>query len=134
MSRLRKEIDMCAQVIYFYGDSKIIVKQLRNKIHCLTPHLINYQKLVRDMINSFKYFNIKYVPKSRNFDADLLANTASEIIPPEGLCLDTFSIELMHIPSIPDNVKNWKVFDDDQQILEFLTTHDTFKDVAIDED
>ena len=37
------------------------------------------------------------------------------------------------MPSIPDNVTNWKVFYDDQQILGFLTTHDTFKDVAIDE-
>ena len=62
------------------------------------------------MTNSFKYFNIKYVPISQNFDANMLANTVSRIIPLEGLSSDTFSIDLMYIPSIPDNVTSWKVF------------------------
>ena len=83
------------------------------------------------MTNSFSAFNIKYVPRSQNFDADLLANTASRLIAPEGLSPQTFSIELMYRPSIPDNVTNWKVFDDDQQILDFLSSQDTFKGMEI---
>ena len=51
---LRKASDFGAQVIECYGDSKIIVKQVRNKIHCISPHLVNYHKLVWDMTNSFK--------------------------------------------------------------------------------
>ena len=125
-------IDLGAQVIECCGDSEIIVKQVRNKIHCLSPHFLNYQKLVRDMTNSFKDLNIKSVPRSQKFDADLLSNTASRIIPPEGLSPDTFSIELMYRPSILDNVTNWNVFYDDLQILDLLTTQDTFKVVAID--
>ena len=39
----------------------------------------------------------------------------------------------MYRPSIPDNVMNWKVFDDDQQILDFLSAQDTFQGLAIDE-
>ena len=39
----------------------------------------------------------------------------------------------MYRPSIPDNVTNWKIFDDDVQILDFLTTQDSFKDFSIDE-
>ena len=46
---------------------------------------------------------------------------------------DTFSIELMYRHCIPDNVTSWKVFDDDVQILDFLTAKHTFKDLAIDE-
>ena len=38
----------------------------------------------------------------------------------------------MYKPSIPDNVTNWKVFDDDQQILDFLSAQDTFEGMAID--
>ena len=106
---------------------------MRNKIHCLSPHLLNYQKLVRDMTSSFKSLNIKYVPRSQNFDAYLLANTTYKLIPPEGLAPNTFSIELMYRPSIPDNVTSWKIFDDDVQKIDFLTTQDTFKDLAIDE-
>ena len=95
---------------------------------------MNYQKIVRYLTNSFKAFNIKSVPRSQNFDVDLLADTASRLIRPESLSPNTFSIELMFIPSIPDNVTSWKVFDDDQQIIDFLTAEDTFKDLVIDED
>ena len=84
------------------------------------------------MTNSFSAFNIRSVPRSQNFDADLLANTASRLIPPEVLSPQTFSIELMSIPSIPNNVINWKVFDDEHQILDFLSAQNTFKSLAID--
>ena len=40
----------------------------------------------------------------------------------------------MFRPSILDNVASWKVFDDDHQITHFLTSQDTFKDVAFNED
>ena len=79
------------------------------------------------MTNSFKDFSIKYVPRSQNFDADILSNTTCRIIPLEAMSPDTFSIEIMYIPSIPDNVTSWKIFDDDVQILDFLTTQDTFR-------
>ena len=85
------------------------------------------------MTNSFSAFNIRFVPRSQNFDADLLANTASRRITPEGFSPQTFSIELMYRLSIPDNVTNWKMFDDHHQILEFLSTQNTFEGMAIDE-
>ena len=39
----------------------------------------------------------------------------------------------MYRPSIPDNVTSWKIFDDDVQILDFLTARDTLKDFSMDE-
>ena len=85
------------------------------------------------MTNSFSTFNIKYVPRSQNFDVDLLANTTSRLIPHEGLSPQTFSIELMYRPSITDNVMSWKLFDDDHQILDFLLAQNTFEGMVIDE-
>ena len=81
---LMKVVDMGAKEIECLWDSKIIVKQVRNQIHCLSMRLVNYQKLIRDMTNPFSAFNIGSVPRSQNFDADLLANTASILIPLEG--------------------------------------------------
>ena len=83
---------MGAKAIECVGDSEIIVKQVHNQIHFLSPRLVNYQRLIRDMNNSFSAFNIKYVPRSQNFDADLLVNTTSRLIPPEGLSPQNFSI------------------------------------------
>ena len=99
----------------------------------MSPHLSNYHRLIRDMTSSFPAFNIRFVPRSQNFDPDLLGNTTSRLIPPEGLSPQNFSIELIYRPSIPDSVTNWKVFDDDQQILDFLLSRNTFESMAIDE-
>ena len=82
---------------------------------------------------SFQALYIKSIPRSKNFDVVMLANTASRIIPLEGLSPDTFSIEIMYMPSIPDNVTSWKIFDDDVQNLDFLIAQDTFKYFSIDE-
>ena len=72
---LKKAIYLGAMIIQCYGDLEIIIKQVRNQIQCLDPHILNYQKLVRDMTNSFQSFNIKSISRSQNFDDDLLANT-----------------------------------------------------------
>ena len=61
---LRKAVDMGDKEIECVGDSKIIVKQVHNQIHCLSLCLVNYQKLIKDMTNSFFAFNIRYVPRS----------------------------------------------------------------------
>ena len=37
------------------------------------------------------------------------------------------------MPSIPDKITNWKVFDDNQQIMDFLSAQDTFAGMAINE-
>ena len=55
------------------------------------------------------------------------------MIPSENFTPDLFSIELIFRPSIPDNIFNWRVFDNDLQVINFLTNDDTFKDSAIDE-
>jgi hypothetical protein len=46
---------------------------------------------------------------------------------------DTFSMELLYRPSVPDNITNWRVFDNDQQIISFLHLEDNFKYFVIDE-
>jgi hypothetical protein len=55
------------------------------------------------------------------------------LLPAEGFSPNSFSVELIFRPSIPDNVTNWRVFDDDQQIIHFLHMEDTFQDAIIDE-
>ena len=71
-------------------------------------------------MNKFSAFNINSIPRLNNSKADLLANVASKLFPAEGLSPDAFSVELLFRPSVPDNITNWRVFDDDQQIINFL--------------
>jgi ribonuclease HI len=130
---LRKALDMHIQNLIVFGDSEIVVRQVRNSIHCLSPHLKCYQSEVWSLINKFSAFNINSIPRLNNAEADLLANVASKLLPAEGLSPNAFSVELLFRPSVPDNITNWRVFDDDQQIINFLHMEETFQGAVIDE-
>jgi len=82
----------------------------------------------------FLAFNISSIPRIQNASADLLSNVASKLIPLEDYSLDRFSIELIFGPSILDNITNWLVFNDDEDILNFLTSEKSYDDQIIDED
>jgi hypothetical protein len=84
-------------------------------------------------MRKFSSFNINSIPRLSNSEADLLANVASKLFPAEGLSPNAFSIELLFRPSILDNITNWRVFNDDQQIINFLHMEDTFQGSIIDE-
>jgi hypothetical protein len=43
-------------------------------------------------------------------------------------------VELLYKPSIPTNISNWKVFEGDGKIVEFLTNHFFFKYLDIDDE
>ena len=45
-----------------------------------------------------------------------------------------YEVEVKYIPSTPDNVKHWKVFEDDLEIKIFLETVDEFLALQIDQD
>lgn len=127
---LKKAIDLKANYLKVIGDFEIITRQVCNTTHCLSSHLKNYQQEVWCLINSFKAFDIIYVPRFNNVVGDTLANVAATFTP----LRDGFSIEIMYKPAMPDNVTNLHIFNDDQQILEFMRNVEVFKDVVIDEE
>jgi len=111
---LRKAIDLKVKYLHVFGDSEIVIRQVNNTIHCISPHLRAYQSEVRDLISNFQEITIDSIPRYKNQEDDLLANVASKLILVEGFMKKAFSVELIFRPSIPDNVTNWRVFDDDQ--------------------
>ena len=98
-----------------YGDSGIVVKQIQNKIHCISPHLKVYQNNW-DLLINFHTFNIVSIPRLKNTASDLLATFTARLVPSNNRC----SIELLFRPSARDMITNLRVFDNDQQILECL--------------
>ena len=57
----------------------------------------------------FNAFNINVVPRLQNVAVDLLATCASRLVPTNNKC----SIEFIFKTSVPNNVTNLRVFDDD---------------------
>lgn len=74
---LQKAINLNVVVLKVVGDSEIVVRQVRNTIHCLSPHLKSYQQEILRLISNFQEFNIIFVPGSYNATANALANTTS---------------------------------------------------------
>ena len=106
---LKKAIDLGAKALVVLGDSEIIIRKVRNTIHCIAGHLRNYQIEVWNLLLSFEAFNINSIPRYLNQEVDLLANVASRLIPSEGMLADSFSVELLFRPSIPHNIVNWSL-------------------------
>lgn len=72
--------------------------------------------------------------RSKNPVANLLAQAASSLEPLAMQGLKKFTMELVSTPAVPDNIKNFQVFDDDKQILDFLTSSGVFEAQIIDEE
>ena len=129
---LYKAIGLDIKYLQVFRDSEIVIRLIRNTIHCLSGHLKHYQYLVQDLTEHFIAFNISSIPRLQNASADLLANVASKLIPSEDFSPDRFSIELIFRPSIPDNITNWRIFNDDSDIVSFLTSEGSYTNQIID--
>ena len=99
---LRKAFELKVENLKGYGDSEIVVKQIRNQIHCISPHLKAYQNEVWDLLKRFYAFNIVSIPRLKNAAADLLATSAARLVHSNNMC----SIELLFRPSVPNMITN----------------------------
>jgi ribonuclease HI len=52
---LKKVVDMKARKIKVFGDSEIVIRQVRNTIHFLSSHLKHYQHEVWDLIKNLMH-------------------------------------------------------------------------------
>ena len=64
----------------------------------------------------------------------MLASAASNLCPSDDFSHNKFYVELIYRLSIPDNITNWRVFEDDKQIINFIHSEDTFKESVIDDE
>ena len=131
---LRAAKEMGIQEVAVFRDAKLVVQQIRNTCQAKNPRLRSYRNEVWDLIDSFFLaFNISFVPREKNTVADSLATSASNFkvpLPPKF----RYDVEVKYRPSIPDNVKHWKVFEDDLEVKRFLETVEEFSEMHIDQD
>ena len=63
MQGLKKAIELKVSNLKVFGDSEIVVKQIKNQIHCVSPHLKAYQNEVWELLKCFHAFNIVSIPR-----------------------------------------------------------------------
>ena len=69
--------------------------------------------------NFFTEHTIQVIPRHENLVADSLAVATGKFETPIAGQRE-YQVEIVNRPSIPDNSKYWKVFEDDMQIRIFL--------------
>ena len=89
------------------GDSQLVIQQVKSIYSCNDKTLISYRKRVWDIMDDFEALNIKSIPRRKNVVADTLAISASAWQPVERKKLKRFSVELVVVPSIPNNITNF---------------------------
>jgi len=95
---LKKVVDLKVKNIKLFGDSKFILRQVNNTIHCNLGHLKNYQN---------KVWHLKSLLDS--FDISSIANVASKLLPSKDFIRDKLYVQLLFKPLVPNNVTNWRV-------------------------
>ena len=115
------------------GDSDLVIQQVKGNFVTNDKRLRSYRSAAAELLNSFTEFQITKIPRTQNLHAHSLATFASTCkLPFEPH--HRFTVEVKHRPSIPNNINDWQVFEDDKQINHFLTLQQEFAGLNIDVD
>ena len=115
------------------GDSKLIIQQINGECSTKDPRLRQYRETVVEILNTFLQAQLAKIPRKQNLHAHSLAMFASTCKLPFGPN-HQFTAEIRHRPAIPDNLMNWQVFVNNNQINSFFTLENEFSNSSIDED
>ena len=92
-----------------------------------------YRDEVWKLRDSFMFFELSYIPQDLNHLDDSLAISASIFVPPFPPKI-SYDIQVKYRSSLPDNVKFWRVFENDGELSKFLQLVDEFFDIHIDQE
>jgi ribonuclease HI len=85
--------DLGARDIDVFGDSNLIVQQIRGDSQCLDGVLNSYRDRCLDIIKVFDTFNIKHIPQEENNRANRLVQPASGYVVSQGVfCVASVSL------------------------------------------
>jgi ribonuclease HI len=92
-----------------FGDADLIIQQVNSTFQAKRVRLKAYKDEVWKIMDSFSIFDISYVTRAMNHLIDSLVVLASMFIPPMPPKLN-YETQVKYRPSLPDNIKYWKVF------------------------
>ena len=92
-----------------------------------------YRNVVLDLLQDIPEYQFVTIPTEHNIIEDALEVSSSlfkiPIYPNK-----KYEIQVKHSLAVPNNLKYWQVFEDDQHVNRFLTTSGEFENCFIDEE
>jgi len=84
------------------------------------------------MLDNFQEYSFIMKTTDQNSVADSLdVSTSLFIILPHST--EIYEVEVLHRPAILDNIIHWKVFEDDQQVKNFIELKEEFESTQVDQ-
>jgi len=117
--------------ISVYGDSELVIKQVKGEYQAKHSRMRAYCNAVLDILRLFPDHTLTCVPHTQNVIEDYLATTASNLKIPMN-SNNKFEIYVKRRPIVPDNLRYWQVFQDDKEIEDFLQNEGKYKHTSID--
>ena len=125
-------IRMKAQNIYVFGDSELVIRQVEGVYQEKDVRMRAYKNLVLDMLENFQAYS--FIDKTRGQKSivdSLVLSMSLSVIPIHSS--EKYEIEVHHRLAIPENITNWKVFEDDQQVNNFIELKEEFESTQVDQ-
>ena len=111
--------DMGEKRMQVLGDSELVINQVNDSYQTKHPIMRAYRNEVWDRFgNYFIEHKIKVIPIYENTVGDSLVVVVGKFKTPT-VVQRKYKVDIVNIPSIPDNSKYWQVFEDDMQIKIF---------------
>jgi len=92
-----------------------------------------YRNLVLDLLEEFLEYNLTMIPRGGNQIADALS-TSSLVFKIPFFPNKRYEIEVKHRPTVPNNIKYWKIFEYDKQVERLIQMSDKFSNLNIDDE
>jgi hypothetical protein len=120
-----------AKQIMVRGDSELIIKKIKGKYATKHPHLRDYRNVVLNALRCFTEVDLQVMPRGHNILANGLATSASTCKIPFH-STHPYMVQVKCRPTVLDNIIYWEVFDNDDQIEDFLQCKNDFECTNID--
>jgi len=122
-----------ATKVSILGDSDLVIQQMKGIFVTNDNRLRAYRKATTEILNTFSESQLAKISRSHNLHAHSLATFLSTCkLPFKPNHHFTAEIKRRHV--VPNNVKDWQVFENDAQINNFLILQEEFSCLNIDED
>ena len=99
--------------------SKILGGTLQMDLTYATIPMFRGETKVWKLRDSFMFFELSYIPRDLNHLADSLSVSVRLFVHPLPRRL-RYDVQVKYITSLPDNVKFWSVFENDEELSKFL--------------
>ncbi|XP_012482933.1 uncharacterized protein LOC105797520 [Gossypium raimondii] len=132
---IRAAIERKIKVLEVYGDSALVIYQLKGEWETRDPKLISYRKLVLELMKEFEDITFYYLPRDENQMADALATLASMIKVNRQEDMKPIQMSIYESPTHCYNIEEGEMDDSPwyQDILQYVKNHE-YHDQATEND